>query len=311
MNKSRSIFSAIKDTFVKISPYMVVCSLLFAVFCLFFGLNDGSGEFFYAGLFVICVIAASFAVSGIVFILTGSGRREEIVSDYDRKIIGNCFRMGAKAEVYSSALRLLKDGEFSEALEGFSQLKDKNLNSAEIGVLNFYLSICYGHMGYSTNAAHCAAKAAAAEIGLPDSHIMAARNFVNSGSYSEAEGHYEKLIDIADNSMDYPYIYIEAGRMYIMAQKPDKAKECFEKSTAIGFNTADAHGGMALVSLLENKADEACEWYRLALLCRVSDAEGYKKYCGQVCTCLGYPENYLETRLIEKYKRARCAEMPE
>ena len=66
---------------------------------------------------------------------------------------------------------------------------------------------------------------------------------------------------------------------------------------------------MALACLMQNRRDEACDWYRLALLSRIEDDDGYKEFAAQICRALGLPEDYLDAHLREKYadKTVRAA----
>lgn len=92
--------------------------------------------------------------------------------------------------------------------------------------------------------------------------------------------------------------------MFLSANLPEKSRYYFEKSIEYGLDPITSQGGLALASLLEGKEDEACERYRLALIARIGDMEGFKSYCAQICTAGGYPENFFEEHLRERYGKA-------
>ncbi len=284
---------------------MTAMYALGVIFILYAQFGGGDDSFFISG--IVMILAGLIIQSGKAVIGTAPGPRSDFVSDYDRSVIGDAFSYGEKKTIFYSALENLRGGELNDALDDFRELRSRALSDKEQGVLGFYTAVCYNHMGYPTNAGHCAAEAVENDVNLPDSLLMAARNFMLAGSTGTAVEYYERLLPVAEEKMVFPFIYNEMGKLYITAEKPDKARRSFEKAISEGLDPTTAQGGMALVCLMEGNTDEACEWYRLAMISRISDIDGYKDYCGQICTAHGYPADFLETHLREKYTCAKAA----
>lgn len=219
---------------------------------------------------------------------------------YDVRIIQQNFPFTMWNRLYS-AVALIHCGEDSEALDMLGSIKEFDLTERQKAVTGFYQSVCYSRMGYPTNAGRCAAEAADNDICVPESMLMAARSFALAGNLSQSEEYYEKLIPISEQQRVYPFIYNEMGKVYLSAQKGDKAEKAFERALEIGFCSSVAQGGMALACLMQNRSEEACDWYRLALLARIEDDDGYKEFASQVCRALGLPDDFLDAHLREKY----------
>lgn len=303
MKTLKKLFGGISARFSAAAPSGFLMTFVLGILFVSFGLQDDMTDFTVCGAVMLII--------GTIILLTGgfrSVRSDAALSSYDKELISGGFRAGLKRKVLISAVEKLREGEFNDALEIFRDLKDESLTDSEQGVLSFYTAICYNHMGYPTNAGHAAAEAAEKETCLPDSLLMAARNFSLAGSRGTAEEYYERLLPIAEEKLIFPFIYNEMGKVYIADSKPEKARYSFGKAMENGLDPVTAQGGMALACLMEKKTDEACEWYRLALISGISDPEGFKRYCGQICTAHGYPEDFLETHLREKYKEKGTAQ---
>lgn len=304
MNPFKKLISALSERFVRSAPAgAAVPYALGALLILYYIFSDPRPDEAY-------LICGSLMIFTGFFVQTGSlvtggmyNTVRSFLSDYDKNVIGNAFSHGSKRSDFYEALELLlSDNEYNEALDIFRDLKSKSLTDREQGVLGFYTSICYSRMGYPTNAAQCAAIAAEKDIHLPESLLMAARNYSLAASYSSAAEYYERLVPIAEDKGIFPFIFNEIGRMYLSACKPEKSRYYFERSLEYGLDPVTSQGGLAIASLLEGKEDEACERYRLALISRIGDADGFKAYCAQICTANGYPENFFEEHLKERYK---------
>lgn len=301
----KDFFSRFADAFTKTAPAGLITALVMCASLILVGIDDAAGEsstvYAAAGIIVICgVLLVQICVTvSLMF----PGIKSPFVSDYDRLVIGRAFSNGFKKRRFFYAFEMFREGDFSDALEIFRELKDEKLTEREEGVLAFYTSVCYSRMGYSTNAALCAVLAAEKNVQLPESLLMAARDYSISASFAQAGEYYEKLVPIAEKRRMFPFIYNEMGRMYLTANEPKKSRACFEKAVEKGFDPITAQGGLAIVSLLEGREDEACERYRLALIARIGDADGYREYCAQICTANGYPENFFEEHLRERFGR--------
>ncbi|MGN0636933.1 MAG: tetratricopeptide repeat protein [Huintestinicola sp.] len=298
----KSFLSRFWDVFKKSAPKAHLLLLLLAVLLIAAGISEDSAEFIIIGIVMICLSAAAMIPEVLSLFIPGSG--SDFVSDYDREVIGKAFASGEKKRLFYEGFELFRNDRNEDALEYFRELCNKSLTDRETGVLAFYTAICYNRLGFSTNAAHQAVIAADKDVQTAESLLMAARSFNMSASYSSAAEIYERLLPIAEERGIFPFLYNEMGKMYLSANDPVHSREAFEKAVEYGLDPVTAHGGLALVSLLEGKEDEACERYRLALIARINDTEGYKDYCAQICTANGYPENFFEEHLKAKYHRA-------
>ena len=302
MKKSGNFFSALKKNLEKTAwAASVVPYALGAIFILYAVLGGGESAYLVCGLIMIC--AAVFVQIGGTITNMFPGPHSDFVTDYDRHVIGKAFLTGNKRYMFYSALCELHKGDINDALDTFRELKNQGLTETEQGVLGFFTAVCYNRMGYPTNAGHCAAIAVDKDICRTEALLMAARSFSMAGSFSESAEYYERLVPIAESEGMFPFIYNEMGRMYLTANKPANSRIYFEKAVEYGLDPITAQGGLALVNLLEGKEDEACEMYRLALIARIGDADGYKEYCAQICTANGYPENFFEEHLKARYCR--------
>ena len=259
--------------------------------------------------FIVCgaiiLLCTAFVQITALFARAVPGPHSEFVTDYDRTVIGKCFSKGPKQLVFYTAICKLHDGDYNEALDDLRELKNADLSTEEKGVLGFYTSICYNSMGYPTNAGHAAAEAADNNVNIPEALLMAARSFSRAGSHAQAAESYERLLTIAEEKHIFPFIFNEMGREYLSSENPGRARYCFERALAEGLDPVTAQGGMALVCLMERKEDEACEWYRLALISRLPDTAGFREYSSQLCIAHGYPADFLDTHLREKYSTAK------
>lgn len=297
----RSFLSRFWDVFKKSAPKAHLLVLLLAVLLIAAGTFEDTAEFVITGVVIICLSAAVQIPEVLSMFIPGSS--SEFVSDYDREVIGKAFASGEKKRLFYQGFELFRNDENEDALEYFRELCNKNLTDREQGVLAFYTAICYNRLGFSTNAAHQAVTAADKGVSTAESLLMAARSFNMSASYSSAAEIYERLLPIAEERGIFPFLYNEMGKMYLSANDPMHSREAFDKAVEYGLDPVTAHGGLALVSLLEGKEDEACERYRLALIARINDTEGYKDYCAQICAANGYPENFFEEHLKARFNR--------
>lgn len=300
----KSFISRFRHFFEKSAPAGLIAVWLLAFMFIIRGVFDGDTEHITTG--TIMLAAAFSAIVQIVVIISMliPGIKSDFVSDYDREIIGKAFASGKKKRLFFEGFELFRNDENEDALESFRELCNKDsLTDREKGVLAFYTAICYNRLGFSTNAAHQAVIAADNDVQTAESLLMAARSFNMSASYSSAAEVYERLLPIAEERGIFPFLYNEMGKMYLSANDPVHSREAFDKAVEYGLDPVTAHGGLALVSLLEGKEDEACERYRLALIARISDTDGYRDYCAQICTANGYPENFFEEHLKARYHR--------
>lgn len=298
----KSFLSRFWGVLEKSAPAGLLTVWLISVFLIAAGFSDNNTDFITAG----AVIILSSALVQIIVVISKliPGIKSDFVSDYDREVIGKAFASGEKKRLFYQGFELFRNDENEDALEYFRELCNKDsLTDREQGVLAFYTAICYNRLGFSTNAAHQAVTAADKGIQVAESLLMAARSFNMSASYSSAAEVYERLLPIAEQRGIFPFLYNEIGKMYLSANDPVHSREAFDKAVEYGLDPVTAHGGLALVSLLEGKEDEACERYRLALIARINDTEGYRDYCAQICTANGYPENFFEEHLKAKYHR--------
>lgn len=226
---------------------------------------------------------------------------------YDVQIIQKNFPFTMWGRL-SAAVALIHHGEDGEALDMLGDIKEFDLSDTQKAVAGFYQAVCYSRMGYPTNAGRCAAEAADKGVCCPEAMLMAARNFSSAGNLIQAEEYYEMLAPLSEERRVYPFIYNEMGKVYLSAQKGDKAEQAFTRALEIGFCSANARGGMALACLMQSRYDEAADWYRLALLSKIEDDDGFKEFAGQICRALGLAEDYLDTRLREKYAPKQTAE---
>lgn len=298
----RSFLSRFWDVFKKSAPKAHLLVLLLAVLLIASGTFEDAAEFVITGVVIICLSAAVQIPEVLSMFIPGS--RSDFVSDYDREVIGKAFASGEKKRLFFEGFELFRNDENEDALEYFRELCNKDLTDREQGVLAFYTAICYNRLGFSTNAAHQAVTAADKGVQTAESLLMAARSFNMSASYPSAAEIYERLLPIAEERGIFPFLYNEMGKMYLSANDPVNSRKAFDKAVEYGLDPVTAHGGLALVSLLEGKEDEACERYRLALIARINDTEGYKDYCAQICAANGYPENFFEEHLKAKYHKA-------
>ncbi|MCI7766912.1 MAG: hypothetical protein MSJ26_02880 [Oscillospiraceae bacterium] len=293
--------SRIWGTFEKSAPAGLIAVWLLSGLMIVSGITDNNSYYITAGA---GVIGASAIIQIIVLLSTAfPGVKSDFVSDYDREVIGNAFSAGGKRRLFFEGFELFRNDENEDALECFRELCGKSLSDREKGVLAFYTAICYNRLGYSTNAAHQAMIAADNGVQVPEALLMAARSFNVSASYSSAAEVYERLLPIAEERGIFPFLYNEMGKMYLSANDPAHSRQAFDKAVEMGCDPITAQGGLALADLMEGKEDNACERYRLALIARISDTEGYKDYCADICEANGYQRDFFEEHLKERYHR--------
>ena len=297
-----SFWQGLRRSFEKASPAGLLTAFAVSVMLISAGAAENDVSLISAGAVLILTGAAVMLLSTVTVILHGPA--EDITSDYDREVIGRAFGFGAKRRLFYKAFEHFRNEENEDALDDFRDLLQKDLTDKEKGVLAFYTAICYNRMGFSTNAAHQAVIAADNGVQTAESLLMAARSFNMSASYGSAAEIYERLLPIAEERGIFPFLFNEMGKLYLSANEPEKSRTYFEKAVEYGLDPVTAQGGLALVSLLEGKEDEACERYRLALIARINDTDGYRDYCAQICTANGYPENFFEEHLKARFHRA-------
>lgn len=297
----KSFLSRFWGVFEKSAPAGLLAVLLLSILLIASGAAENNIDHITAGAAIILVSAIVQVIAAISRLIPGI--KSDFVSDYDREVIGKAFASGEKKRLFYQGFELFRNDENEDALEYFRELCSKNLTDREQGVLAFYTAICYNRLGFSTNAAHQAVMAADKGVQTAESLLMAARSFNMSASYSSAAEVYERLLPIAEERGIFPFLYNEMGKMYLSANDPVNSRKAFDKAVEYGLDPVTAHGGLALVSLLEGKEDEACERYRLALIARINDTEGYKDYCAQICAANGYPENFFEEHLKARFNR--------
>lgn len=280
--------------YVKTAPRVLGFVYFIAVLIIFGGIA--------AGRYAYAAVSASVLLVSMVYQLLSTAAGT-FLPPYDMEIIRKSFPLtplGAGGKLMD-AVSCIHRGEDSEALELLGSIKEGQLDVPQQASVSFYQSICYNRMGYPTNAGRCAAEAADNGICLPESMLMAARNFYMAGSLGEAREYYEKLLPMSEEKMVFPFVFNELGRVYISSQMGEEAQKAFERSLEIGFAPTVSEGGMALACLLQKKHDEACEWYRLALMSHIEDDDGFKEFAAQVCRAAGLPEDFLDVHLREKY----------
>lgn len=296
-----SFFARLRDGFEKSAPAGLLAVLMLSALMIASGATENNIYFIVSGAVIIGVSAV--VQTALLVSRAFPGAKSDFVSDYDRSVIGKAFSRGEKRRLFFTGFELFRNDENEDALEYFRELIGKSLTDKEKGVLAFYTAICYNRLGFSTNAAHQAVIAADNDVQPAESLLMAARSFNMSASYSSAAEVYERLLPIAEERGIFPFLYNEMGKMYLSANDPAHSRQAFGKAVEYGLDPVTAQGGLALVSLLEGKEDEACERYRLALIARINDTEGYKDYCAQICTANGYPENFFEEHLKARFHR--------
>ena len=297
----KSFLSRFWDVFKKSAPAAHLAVLLMSVLLVAAGASEDNIEFVTVGVVIICLSAAVQIPSLLSMFVPGS--KSDFVSDYDREVIGKAFMSGRKKKLFFEGFELFRNDSNEDALECFRELCDMPLSDREKGVLAFYTAICYNRLGYSTNAAHQAIIAADNGVQVPEALLMAARSFNMSASYSSAAEVYERLLPIAEEREMFPFLYNEMGKMYLSANDPAHSRQAFDKAVEMGYDPITAQGGLALADLLEGKEDDACERYRLALIARITDTEGYREYCADICEANGYPKNFFEEHLKKRYHR--------
>lgn len=303
---NRSFLSRLGKIFVQSAPVGIIAVLEMSAFFIGAGFFDKTADtagVYYITVGVVMIIVVLAAMIGFSVCRLIPGPKSDFVSDYDRQVIGNAFSAGSKRARFFTAFELFRNDETDDALDIFRELSSKELSQREKGVLAFYTAICYNRLGYSTNAAHQAVTAADCDVQTPESLLMAARSFNLSASYSSAAEIYERLLPIAEERGIFPFLYNEMGRMYISANDPESSRKAFNKAVEFGLDPVTAQGGLALADLLEGKTEEACERYRLALIARINDTEGYKSYCADICTANGYAPDFFETSLKKRFCR--------
>lgn len=293
-------FKRIGGGFVGAAAQAVLIPYLLGIAFIIYSVIVGNDTYMNCG--VISIVCAAAVQMGLFIVRSGHGTE---ISDYDRSIIGSGFSYGEKKSLFLSGYEKMHEGRFDEASEDFCELKKEKLTDSEQGALGFYMAVCYSRMGYPTNAGHCACTAVEKKVHINESLLLAARSFSQAGSLTDAAECYEQLLPIAEQKMLYPFIYNEMGKMYLSSNMPQKSRECFQKALEKGLDPITAQGGLALTDLLEGRVDDACERYRLALISRITDTEGFVEYSRQICTANGYPADFFETRLRDKYGRSR------
>ena len=237
------------------------------------------GALVMTGSWTLALTAASFLVPG---------GRGGMLTPFDKKITKGCFgTLGKKMCFLNAYYDIFRSEDYSSALEELSGLKERGLSPAEAGAAELYTAICYRRMGYSTNAAISARNAAQAQTGMPDTALLAARCYADGGLYSEAEDYYTQLMDTAEKDKIFPYVFAEAGDVYLRDGKGAAAAECYSRSISNGVSLGASTGGMVLAKILEKDIPGARDWYTAAMLTGVDDQDGFTKRLEQICSAAG------------------------
>ncbi len=299
MKSLLSLLSEIRYRFDRAAPIGLFCALFAGIVFSVNGLKDGSEDMSFCAISLFCAVGAS-VIPAMIF-----GIDDPVITEYDEKIIKTGFgSFGKKRRIVTDAVQLMHGGRDNDALELLGELGEMCSREKERGVTDFYTSICYRRMGYPTNAGHAAARAAEAGVMRNEAMLMAARSFNEAKSNTEAIKYYEELILEAEKNRIFPFIFNEAGWEYVAADKPESAEGCFKRSMEYGVEMGSAYGGMALVCIMEQKPEEACDWYRLALLSDIPGLERYRRYSWEICTACGYPGDFFERDLTDRSRRA-------
>lgn len=299
MKHLAKLLDGLREAYNKSAPGVLTVFYGLALFIILYGAFSGERE-------VGMAAGGCLAVLAVIQLLTAAGLLCPLsryfigMPSYDTELIKKYFPFYQWNRVYD-AVSMIHHGEDSEALELLGELKDSAGGELSVAAVGFYQAICYNRMGYPTNAGRCAAEAADKGICLPESMLMAARNFYMAGSLSQAREYYEKLLPLSDENRVYPFVYNELGRVYLSSDMGEEAEKAFGKSLEIGFSPTVAEGGLALACLLQKRFDEAGDWYRLALMSRIEDDDGFKEFAAQVCRACGLEEDFLDVHLRKKY----------
>ncbi len=74
------------------------------------------------------------------------------------------------------------------------------------------------------------------------------------GAYADAAQHIRHGAELFDSHVGS---WIAAGWAYLLAQDLTKAREAFERAVELDHNFAESHGSLAVISILEGRADES------------------------------------------------------
>ncbi|MBQ5310642.1 MAG: tetratricopeptide repeat protein [Oscillospiraceae bacterium] len=246
----------------------------------------------------VSVLALLAAVHTVVFLICCATALQEDLPEYYRNLIKGRFHGFSRRTLLMHGIwSLTEDHDYQTALTDFKSLEDTDPDEHEIGVLGFYSAICYTGLGYHVHAANSAVRAVKAGVAEKEALLLAARGYANAGSYDQAREFYDVLCEIAEESYSYPTVFFEAGDVCIKGNRPEEAEAFFRRSIKNGLSVASSEGGMALACLMQKKSDEAVGWYRLALLNRIPDPDGFRAICTQICKACGLSPDHLDNAL--------------
>ncbi|MGN1134797.1 MAG: tetratricopeptide repeat protein [Oscillospiraceae bacterium] len=296
----KNFFGKIAEILRKASPEIVIL-----VYAAVIGLNivcEVTGDEYILNSSSSSAMLIALIVLTVFSLPSAFIRSDSKISEYDRRIIGNCFRSGSRSSLFYKSLTHLLKGNFNDALTGFQDLKEYSLSGEEKAVLDFYFGICYYRMGYPTNAGRYFEDSYNEGINHPDALLMAARNYGAAENYAQSEELYNKLLDmhVAEDIPIYPFLYNEIGRLYLRQSNAEAAEKFFNISICKGLDVPTAKGGLALCCLCAGKTEEAKYRYSKALISSIPDSDGYRHYCSEMAVAFGYSEDFFESIKLDR-----------
>ncbi|MBQ8781268.1 MAG: hypothetical protein IJZ72_06320 [Oscillospiraceae bacterium] len=280
----RYIFKRIKSVLKPVAfAYLFTVSLFFILFA---DSMDSTADI----VMVISAMTAAFIAAGIAVVVYDHS--VYVKNNPDSNLIKDCFKgCSAKSRRFFDAVTDFRQGRPDMALETLGDFGEYKLSQREDALVCFYKAECYRSMGYNTNAAIWYAKAIERELNEDFVYILAARCYVNAGSYSAAMEMYRAA---EEKGGAYDCIYTDMGMCFLKWEKPDDAIACFDRSIREGRNYAFALGGYAIACIMKKDVETSREAYKAALVSGLADVKGFIEYYRSVAEAAGCSESIKE-----------------
>jgi len=187
--------------------------------------------------------------------------------------------------IYNYAIRLLQDGNGSEALNLFNRAL--NINTKIIMDKNILLAIssCYWTMGNIDKAIETL-ESLKSKYSYVNAHVL-----TTLGYFYFLKKDYEKAAEYTNNAIEdnpeHAPAWDNFGQIYFAEKNFEKAKECFEKALSYKNNMVDSLYYLGEVYENENNIEKAAKYFEKAANCNITSLntvtkeqvqQKYKKY---------------------------------
>ncbi len=186
-----------------------------------------------------------------------------------RSLFAFCFTVSVAAqqtdqgaEYYARGMRALQLGLYDEAVDAFQQVLQLNPQNAEA---HCELGAVYRFKEKTDNALDAYLRA----LELPASpqthgvaHVCLARLYHSQGRFVDAEKHGRHAVDLLSKNAE-PFFRL--ADTYVQRGKLALAKRAYQQALTLNANLSPAYQGLGKIAFLQNRLEEAVQYYQKAL----------------------------------------------